>query len=278
MSVESREDRGLSLEERAGWVRRETLKIHGRAPETRIASSLSCVEIFVALYYGNILRFRPDDPSWEGRDRLIVSKGHGAVSLYPILADLGFFDPGELVRVGSQGSFIGGIPDPVVPGFESINGSLGHGLGVGCGMALALKNRGRREKVVVLAGDGELYEGAVWEAVMFAAEHRLDNLMLIVDNNKVCMLDYCRNVLDIEPLTEKFRAFRWDAGDVDGHDAAEVRSGLSAFMDTSNRGRPCVLVADTVKGKGVPELEGDRLSHVRSLDAGRIEELVAGLS
>ncbi len=150
------------LKERACHVRRETLKIHRIAQETRIASSLSAVEIFTVLYFGRILKFDPKNIKWEERDRLIVSKGHGAISLYPILAGFGFFSKGELSKVGSAGSFLGGIPDPVVPGFETVNGSLGHGLGIGCGIALALKAKGNPAKVFVILGDGELYEGSVW--------------------------------------------------------------------------------------------------------------------
>ncbi len=133
-----------TLERKARWVRRETLRIHHRAPETRIASSLSDVEIFVALYYGGILRCDPADPRWEGRDRFIVSKGHGGMSLYPILADLGFFDRRHLARVCRTDSFLGAIPDMLVPGFETINGSLGQGLGVACGIAGGSGKRSRR--------------------------------------------------------------------------------------------------------------------------------------
>lgn len=252
------------LGKRALWVRKETLKIHGISPETRIASSLSDVEIFVALYYGRLLKFDPQNIQWEERDRFIVSKGHGAISLYPILADLGFFDKKELERVCQEGSFLGGIPDTIIPGFETINGSLGHGLGVACGMALALKRRDSNSKVFVLIGDGELYEGAVWEAIMFASQHRLDNLIVIVDNNKICMLDYCSNIIDLSPLEEKFQAFKWKASIVDGHNIEDLYNVLKGLREDRS-GSPKVLIANTVKGKGVPKLEGDSLCHIRSL-------------
>ncbi len=171
-----------ALIEKVKHVRRETLVLHYLAPETRVASSLSCVEILVALYYGKILNFKPENIHWEGRDRFIISKGHGAISLFPILADLGFFKKEELSKIGTQGSFLGGIPDPIIPGFETVNGSLGHGLGVACGISLGLKKKKKDESVFVLSGDGELSEGSVWEAVMFAGHHQLDNLILIVDN------------------------------------------------------------------------------------------------
>ena len=236
--------RGLS--DKALWVRRETLKIHGRAPETRVASSLSAVEIFVALHYTGVMRFNAAQPRWEGRDRLIISKGHGSICYYPILADLGYFDPSELDRVGSAGSFLGGIPDTLIPGYETINGSLGHGLGVACGMALALKQKGSDAAVFVLLGDGELYEGSVWEAIMFAAHHGLHNLVAIVDNNRTCMLDRVEKVLALEPLARKFAAFDWEVRTVDGHSLAELHDALALFKRGGERpGRPSMLIADT---------------------------------
>jgi len=264
------------LKRRANWVRMETLKIHKIAPETRLASSLSAVEIFTTLYYGNIIKFNAKNIHAENRDRFIISKGHGSISFYPILADCGYFSKDELLSVCKEGSILGGIPDSIIPGYETINGSLGHGLGVGCGIALALKRKKRKEKVIVLVGDGELYEGSVWEAVMFAAEHELDNLILIVDNNKVCMLDYCTNILDLTPLNDKFKVFKWDVKEVDGHSVRELYVSLTNFKKSSNH-RPKVLIANTVKGKGVPRLETDSLSHIKNLNADEADELIAGL-
>jgi len=264
------------LRQRANWVRIETIKIHKTAAETRLASSLSAVEIFTVLYYGKLIRFDPDDVNSEERDRFIISKGHGAISFYPILADCGYFPKTELLKVCKEGSFLGGIPDSIIPGFETINGSLGHGLGVGCGVALALKRKGRKEKVFVLMGDGELYEGSVWEAVMFAGEHGLDNLILIVDNNKVCMLDYCRKILDLTPISSKFNVFKWDAKEVDGHNIKQLYDSLGAFKKSSN-GRPKVLIANTIKGKGVKRLETDALSHIKNLSADEADTLIAEL-
>jgi len=264
------------LEEKATWVRKETLKIHKMAPETRISSSLSPVEIFVVLYYGKILNFDAKNINWEGRDRFIISKGHGAISLYPILADLGYFDKNELNNVGKEGTFLGGIPDSVIPGFETINGSLGHGLGVACGIALALKKKKSKEMVFVLLGDGELYEGSVWEAIMFAGEHKLDNLILILDNNRVCMLGYCKKILDLEPHEEKFKTFKWDVITVDGHDANQLYHSLVALKKEKNN-KPKLLIANTIKGKGVPRLETDSLSHIKSLNPAEIDEILKGL-
>ncbi len=264
------------LREKSGWVRKETLNIHKIAPDTRIASSLSDVEIFVALYYGNILKFDAKNINWEDRDRLIISKGHGAVSLYPILADFGFFNKNELNNVGKKDSFLGGIPDTMIPGFETINGALGHGLGVACGMAIGLKEKKSDSKVFVLMGDGELYEGSVWEAIMFAPYNKLNNLILIIDNNKISMLDYCKNIIDLSPLEEKFKNFGWQTMKIDGHNIEEVFNSLKIIKE-SKIDRPWVLIADTVKGKGVPQLENDSLCHIKSLKEEEIDKFIKEL-
>jgi transketolase len=154
-----------------------------------------------------------------------------------------------------------------------VNGSLGHGLGIACGMALSLKKRNRKEKVFVLSGDGELYEGSVWEAIMFAAHNHLDNLTLIIDNNKICMLDYCANILNLAPLSEKFRVFGWETRTVNGHDLQELYTGLSSLKEDRRSG-PAVLIADTIKGKGVPRLESDPLCHIKALKAEEIDILL----
>ncbi len=261
------------LKNKSLWVRRETLKIHKSAQQTRIASSLSCVEILVVLYYGKILKFNPKNVNSDRRDRFIISKGHGAVSLYPILADFGFFSRQNLSQVCQEGSFLGSIPDPVIPGFETVNGSLGHGLGVACGLALALKRKKREEKVFVLLGDGELYEGSVWEAIMFAAEHKLDNLVAVIDNNKICMLDYCKNIINLAPLSGKFRTFNWDVKVIDGHDLKQLYDGLAGFKASKNN-KPKILIADTVKGKGVLSLENDSLSHIKNVKPEEIDSLI----
>lgn len=262
-----------TLREKAKWVRRETLKLHKRAPESRLASSLSDVEIFVVLYYGDILSYDSQNVRWADRDRLIISKGHGAVSLYPILADLNFFNKEELDKIGREDSFLGVIPDTSVPGFETINGSIGHGLGVACGIALALKRKKLDKKVFVLSGDGELNEGAIWEAIMFASYHKLNNLILIVDNNKMSMLGYQKDILGLEPLEEKFKVFHWKAETVDGHNIEQLYTALNNFKKDDNN-QPKVLIANTRKGKGIPGLESDPLCHVRTLKADEVDNIL----
>lgn len=266
----------IDLMAKAKWVRRETLLIHQRAPETRLASSLSLVEVLIALFYGGILRFDPRNPSWEQRDRLIISKGHGSIAMYPILADLGFFKQSELLRVCQDGSFLGGIPDPIIPGYETVNGSLGHGLGVACGMALALKKKGNDSRVVAITGDGEMHEGSVWEAIMFAGHHQLSNLLLIVDDNKRCILGDTAQVINLKPLAGKLSEFGWATAEVPGHDVYALCRQLQELMESPDR-RPKALVADTQKGHGVSQLEADPLSHVRTLGAEEVDRAIREL-
>lgn len=249
------------LTDKARWVWRETLAVHRRAPETRIASSLSPVEIFVALYYGGVLRHDPKTPLNEERDRCVISKGHGSICMYPILADLGYFSMDELQRVCKAGSFLGGIPDPVIPGYETINGSLGHGLGVATGMALGLRTKGSDRSVFVVTGDGELHEGANWEAVMFAAQHKLDNLNLVIDNNSVMMLGFTDDIISHGDLAARLEAFGWSCHGVDGHDVNAVRDALAKQKGEKN-GKPKALIARTLKGHGVPGLENTPMAHV----------------
>jgi len=251
----------IGLKTKAHWVWRETLAIHRRAPETRLASSLSSIEIFVALYYGEVLRQDPAYPLNEQRDRCVISKGHGSICMYPILADLGFFPMDELQKVCQTGGFLGGIPDPVIPGYETMNGSLGHGLGVATGMALGLKRKGNDRSVFVVCGDGELHEGANWEAIMFASQHKLDNLNLIVDDNHISMLGFTKDIVDHVDLGARLSAFGWDCSAVDGHDVIAVQSELMR-MKSTHSDKPKALIARTLKGHGVPGLENAALCHI----------------
>lgn len=261
----------LLAKARRTW--RETLRIHRRAPETRLASSLSSVEIFVALYYGGIVRCNPANPYDEMRDRCIISKGHGSICMYPILADLGFFPAAELERVCQAGSFLGGIPDPVIPGYETVNGSLGHGLGVAGGIALALARKGSDRSVFVVCGDGEMHEGANWEAAMFASQHRLDNLHLIVDDNRIAMLGRTDDIVSLSPLAARLESFGWACSEVDGHDVHAVHAALGK-MKEQRPGKPKALIARTLKGRGVPGLEDMPLSHVTNPPAAQLDELL----
>jgi transketolase len=261
------------LQEKAKWVYMETLKISRDSPETRIASSLSSVEIFTALYYGDLLEQNPSHPFAAERDRCIISKGHGSICMFPILADLGYFSREELSRVCKAGSFLGCIPDPKIPGYETVNGSLGHGLGVGAGIALALKRKGSDNKVFVVTGDGELQEGAVWEGIMFASHHKLDNLNVIVDNNRISMLGFTDDAISHGSLKGRLTAFGWDASEVDGHDIISLHLAMKKMKNTADN-KPKILIAETIKGRGVPFLENEGLCHVMAIKSEVMDKLL----
>ncbi len=267
----------INLSEKARWVWRETLAIHRRAPETRLASSLSSIEIFVALYYGGVLRFDSANPLIETRDRCVISKGHGSICMYPILADLEFFSKEELNRVCHTGGILGGIPDPIIPGYETINGSLGHGLGVATGMAFGLSRKDSDRSVFVVTGDGELHEGANWEAIMFASQHKLDHLNLIVDNNQISMLGFTDDIISHDSLNERLTSFGWECCEVDGHDVYAVQKAL-LHMKATHKQKPKALIAKTIKGHGVPGLENAALSHIINPKPELLDELLEKFS
>jgi transketolase len=248
------------LEEKANWVRKQTLEMCVCGGGGHLVSSFSCTDILVALYYGGILRFDPANPHWEERDRFIISKGHGANALYPILADLGFFPMDELAHFCGGDSMLGVHPDHNVPGIEVITGSLGHGLGIASGLALAAKMDGKTYRVTSLLGDGECYEGGVWEAAMFAAHHQLDNLTGIIDRNGLSVTDFTEKSLKLDPLVDKWQAFGWDTLTINGHDFREI---LKALKDDASRtsGKPLMIIGKTVKGKGVSFMENNPLWH-----------------
>lgn len=263
------------MEQQVQRVWKETLRFHASMQETRVASSISCIEILVALFYGGAFRYDPKNPLDEKRDRFVISKGHGSISFYPILADLGFIDQAELERPGEPGMLLNAIPDPRIPGYETVNGSLGHGIGVGAGMSLGLRAKQSDSRVVVLCGDGELHEGSMWEGIMLAAQQNLGNLTLIVDDNKQCMLDYSENIMNLQSLADKFRAFGWDAEEVDGHDMGAVDATIKRALERTSD-KPMVIVANTIKGRGVDSLEGQPLCHIFNVSPEKVDELLEG--
>ena len=230
-----------------------------------IASSFSCVEILVTLYYGKYLNYDPKNPEWEKRDRFILSKGHGEMTLYAILADLGYFPHKWIKNCYRTGEcHLGGHPDRKTPGVEATTGSLGHGLGIAAGISKAAKMDGKTHRQFVLMGDAECTEGAVWETALFASKHSLDNLIAIVDRNHIGVLDFTEDYTNLEPLSDKWKAFGWDVIETKGHDISEL---LKAFQKACSRNsdKPLIIVAETVKGKGVSFMENDPIWHVLSL-------------
>jgi transketolase len=262
------------LNDKSEWVWRETLKVYQTAPETRVASSLSPIEIFVVLYYGGFLKFNSKDPQWEKRNRCIISKGHGSLCMYPILADLKFFDHKHLATVCSENTILGGIPDPMIPGYETINGSLGHGVGVATGIAIALREKKINRITYVVTGDGELHEGSNWEAFMFAAHHKLNKLVVIVDNNSISMLDKTKNVVDHIDLEKKFKVFGWEAVTIkEGHSVENIYNEIKR-VENSKILSPKAIIVNTNKGNKVPGLEGFHLSHVTPINKYLLNKLL----
>ena len=247
------------LRERAQFVRTETVRLIEVAKSGHYTSVFSSAEIFSVLYY-HTMRIS-DDPKWPDRDRLILSKGHCAVGVYPILADKGYFPKEWLDNYARIGSPLGDHPDmKKVPGVDFSSGSLGHGLSIGLGMALGLKTRQSPGRVFVLLGDGELNEGQIWEAGQAAAHFKLGNLIGIIDRNGMGLDGMTEETMRIEPLAEKWRAFNWQVHEVDGHD-------LQALVDLfdhlpTDSDRPQMVIAHTIKGKGVHWMENSRVWHL----------------
>ena len=227
-----------------------------------LGGAFSCAEVLAALYFSvlNVDPRRPDDPD---RDRFLLSKGHAAVGLYAALAERGFFPVEELAGYGRPGSRLMGHPVRAVPGVELPTGSLGHGLALGCGFALAARYAGRASRSFVLLGDGELQEGSVWEAAIVAASQRLDRLVAVVDSNGLQLTGATADIAPMEPMADRWRGFGWAVRDVDGHDPDQLAAQLDAAP--WEPGRPSVLIARTVKGRGLPFLAGRSASHYVTL-------------
>lgn len=241
------------LVQKARELRRLVIKMIGEAGSGHPGGSLSCAEILAVLYFHE-LRLDPARPQWPDRDRFILSKGHAAPLLYAALAKRGFFPVDELFTLRRLGSRLQGHPDcRRLPGVEMSTGSLGQGLSVGNGLALAAKLDGRPYRVYVLLGDGEVQEGMVWEASMAAAHYRLDNLVAIVDHNGLQIDGPVAQVMSPEPLGQKWQAFGWEVLTVNGHEVEEIAAALEYARGV--KGRPTMIIAETVKGKGVSFME-----------------------
>lgn len=244
------------LERRANWIRLEVIRLIGRAGLGHYSSTFSCAELLSVLYY-HTLRLAPSEPQWPDRDRFVLGKGHVAVGLWPILADLGYFPEGWLDTFGSIDAPLTDHPNMrTAPGIDFSSGALGHNLSVGIGMALAARLRGSDYRTVVLTGDGELHEGQVWEAAMAASHYGLGSLVAIVDANGSCADGPTSSVMNIEPIADRFRAFGWNAIEIDGHDVGAVMVALDGLPDPGSR-TPTCIVARTLKGKGVSFMESN---------------------
>jgi transketolase len=216
---------------------------------------MSLIEI-IRVLYDDVLRYRPKEPKWRDRDRMILSKGHGCLALYVLLADKGFIELETLDTFCRRDSILGGHPEAgKIPGVEASTGALGHGLSVGVGMALAARMQRRDSRVFVVMGDGEINEGSVWEAALCAGKHRLSNLTAIVDYNKIQSAGTTREIQDLEPLADKWRAFGFAPVEVDGHDVTALRNLFRRLPLAGDK--PSAIICHTVKGKGIPFAEND---------------------
>jgi len=241
------------LQRIANERRADAITMIARAKAGHAGGAMSCLDILSCLYY-DVLRIKPDDPTWPLRDRLLLSKGHSVEGYLVILADLGFIEKAELREFSQAGSRLVGNPTNSVPGVEMCTGALGHGLSIGVGMALGAKRTQQNWSTYVVMGDGELAEGAVWEAAMAGAHYKLDNLFAIVDRNEQQITGATEDVMKLEDLAAKWRAFGWDVSETNGHDMSAL---TSYFHSQQPAKKPHCLIAHTIKGKGLPFAENN---------------------
>lgn len=253
----------MNSETLAYRIRRSTLEMAHLGKSSHIGSVFSMTDI-VAVLYADILQVKPMEPRWEGRDRFILSKGHAGSGVYAALAERGFFPKEKLKTHYQNGSDLSGhVSHKGIPGVELSTGSLGHGLSVGTGMAFAAKRDNKKHHVFVLMSDGECDEGSNWEAILFASHHRLSNLVVAVDYNKIQSIKSTTETLDLEPFTDKWRAFGWNVYEVDGHGHSELKNAFTKAKENKSD-KPNCIIAHTTKGKGISFMENSVLWHYRT--------------
>jgi len=275
MKTEQQTERETRLQEQAREIRLLMLDMIQKTGGGHYGGSLSVIDILTVLYF-DILKINPKRQDWPERDRFILSKGHAAAAWVPVLAEAGFFEK-ELIYTFNQFESPFGMHTDrlLMPGCEMTCGSLGHGLSVAGGMALAAKHKGEDFRVFSLIGDGENMEGSIWEAAMVSAQYKLDNLVCIVDRNYLIMDGDTEDVMALEPLAEKWQAFGWACRTIDGHNISVL---LEAFEDIPwETGKPNVIIASTIKGKGIPFMEDDPLWHYGLLSEAQYKEAVAAI-
>jgi transketolase len=246
------------LDERSRYLRTLVVDALEGGGRGHVGAALSLIEILRVLY-DDVLKVRPGEPKWPERDRLILSKGHGCLALYALLADKGFVTMDDLKQQCRPGALLGGHPEIRIPGVEASTGALGHGLAIGVGLALAARMQKRPSRVFVIMGDGESNEGSVWEAALMASKHKLANLTVVLDYNKMQSYGTVAEVLPLEPLADKFRAFGFGVAEVQGHDVADLRSAFRALP--VDGAKPSALICHTVKGRGIAVCEHNAAWH-----------------
>ena len=241
-------------------IRKTVLEMCIKAKTGHVTSCMSSIDILVALYYGNILKFNPRNPGYKERDRFILSKAHASPALYAILGDLGYFDASELNKFAQKEGKFGVHLQNDVPGAEITAGSLGQGFGVAAGLALGAKMNRDLHLIFVLLGDGECYEGSVWETAMFASHKNLNNIVAIIDRNYLCVTDFTENLIRLEPMKGKWMSFGWDVKRINGHCFEELLKVLR-LARSRRSSRPLLIIADTVKGKGIKHISNMPIWH-----------------
>lgn len=261
--------------ELASRLRRHVVRMTNKGHSSHVGSALSIIDV-IAVLYGHSLRIKPREPQWPDRDRFILSKGHAGAAVYAALAETGFFDKAWLDDHYQDGSKMSGhVSHKGIPGVELSTGSLGHGLGVAAGMALAAKRRGKDHRVFCLLSDGECDEGSNWEAILFSSHHKLDNLVAIVDYNKIQSLASVSETLELEPFADKWRAFGWAVREVDAHDHEALHGALSDLPSVGSK--PTCVLTHSTKGKGVSFMENSVLWHYRSPQGDEYEQAMREL-
>jgi transketolase len=264
------------LKEVAKRLRRDIITMIGKAGSGHPGGSLSAVEILTTLFW-RILRHKPSDPQWQDRDRFILSKGHAAPVLYSVLAECGYFPRSELATLRQLDSHLQGHADrTATPGVEMSSGSLGQGLSFAIGVALAGRLNSQSFRIYALLSDGECDEGQTWEAAMSAAHFKLDNLTAIVDNNGIQLSGFNRDIMNLDPLNKKWESFGWHVTDIDGHDLDQLLDALKKAQKV--RGQPAVIIAHTVKGKGVSFMENNVDFHGKAPNAEQLEKALKELA
>ena len=271
-----RQDLSPPLDHRSIYLRHLVVRTLDGGARGHVGSSLSLIEIMRVLY-DDILRYRANEPDWEARDRCILSKGHGCIGQYVMLAEKGFFPHEVLDTFCRRDSILGGHPEAgKIPGIEASTGALGHGLPIGVGRAMGLRIKGSDARVFVVTGDGEINEGSVWEAALSASKHHLANLTVMIDYNKIQSAGPTEIILPLEPLADKWRAFGFGVAEVDGHDVGALREVLSRLPLENDR--PSAIICHTVKGKGFAFAEGDPNWHHKStIDKKMIDQMYQAL-
>lgn len=263
------------LRAEAKWLRQELFEMVMACKKGHIPSSYSIVETLVTLYFGGVMNVNSKQPGADDSDRLYISKGHAAMAVYPILTRLGFLPEDELAKFTKADGVLRMYADQSIPGIEAPCGSLGHGFGIGAGQAWAAKKDGKPFRVFCIVGDGECYEGSIWETALFASHYRLNNFITVIDRNRLCILSDTESCISLSPMLEKWQAFGWDAVEVDGHDPQAL---LNAFAHIGKTDRPLAIVTNTVKGKGISFMEDRANWHNKMPDDAQIAQAREELS